>query len=145
MREDVLLQILNSPASSEIEKSEALAELSGAGLRPVRGQELGDQARQDLELDSSLNPDPRLSTRERAEAREQLTPMTQQLLNDFGDTILGGPPSNGATERLTALLARTGSDVVRQHVTLALQSITYYQEHEPQIRERLARIPARCR
>ena len=86
-----------------------------------------DQAEQDRCLELWFAPrGEKYTSRDIIEARRQFDAQTQQLLDDLTHCpYLGLPPADNAEERLKALFARTQSEIVRQRVTDALESIAW--------------------
>ena|ERR1700677_4976029 len=116
-RNELLQTIIADPNSTAAERSAAEKELN------VHGQPEISQEVQDGELESYL-----CQTNGRAgdirTLRAQLSPATQQILNDLGTILIGLIPPGGG-ERLNHLLGRTGSELVKQRILSGIRSLDY--------------------
>jgi hypothetical protein len=121
LNREVLQTIANSPSSTELERDEALAALQRMDAPEVRPQT--GPSPEDDELLSWLSPKHNALLSERIETRARLSLLSRQILDDFCDALLACPPAHGAEERMTALLDRQRSDIVRSEAQRALRHI----------------------
>lgn len=120
----VLETVANSPSSTDVERSEALAALrSMDGV----GNEVEPSPNQDVELEMWLLPDKRRTASERITMRASFSPASRQLLDDLGDSLLIPTHCDwGAViHRRKALLGRTGSEVVGRASQSALETAVF--------------------
>jgi hypothetical protein len=123
-RHDLLKALLNDPHSTSEERAAAQRELYGSSQQA--------QALQDHELESYLlvRGVPQRSS-ESLSLRQSLSPELRRLLDDmcspvFGNALAGSSVSlarPASLERLTALLDRTTSDIVKLEVASAIGAI----------------------
>ena len=117
-RTELLNSIVSDKNSTDAEKDAAQKELTGSQV---------PQDRQDAELDNYLTA--RGSSHRTFEAldkRRQLSPLSQQLLDDMClPTTLMLIPDAGTEGRLKALLEKTQSEKVRIQVLVSLRVIKW--------------------
>jgi hypothetical protein len=123
-RHDLLKALLNDPHSTSEERAAAQRELYGSSQQA--------QALQDKELESYLlvRGVPKRSS-ENLSLRQSLSSESQTLLDDvcspvFGMALTGSSASlarPSSLERLTALMDRTNSDIVKREVASAIAAI----------------------
>jgi hypothetical protein len=121
-QQSLLKQIIADPHSTQAE-----CEAAQRKLNALTGQTVS-QSLIDHELEAYWSPNPDLRCSDRLAARANYSTATQTLLADIGATILGLPSTLGAVERLTALVEKTASSVVRSYATSAVKAIAYYQQ-----------------
>jgi hypothetical protein len=105
-----------------IADSHSTPEERTAAQQEITSDEHVPQEYQDRELEKYLT---QTSPRSERLPKSSFSPSTQVILNDLGFHRLGVVPPEGAVDRLTALLARTHSAIVRDKVTSALEAIKY--------------------
>jgi hypothetical protein len=119
-RSEILRSIIDDPASTDLERAAARKEL---GECPI------SQDVQDRELDSYLSAltvsTARHRSSEHSAVRQNLSPASQQLLNDMSVTWLLVVQDAGTESRLHALLENTKSEIVKEHVLAALSTIEW--------------------
>ena len=87
----------------------------------------------------------KLSTRETSELFASFSKESQQFIDDFLFALICGPPAPNAVERLTALIARTHSAIVKPRAENALRGTLHYLEHEEEIRAAIESVPKHLR
>ena len=110
-RQSLLNNIIDDPHSTDAERQAAQKELNPQVSQNTQDAEL---ERYWSEVENRSMPE-----------RSQLSSSTQAVLEDLGRYILGLSPREGAVDRLTTLLAATGSDFVRQKVTWIWHAINH--------------------
>jgi hypothetical protein len=116
-----LLRAIKDPSSTSSEVEAAQREINTATGKTVSRNLLDD------ELESYLSPNPNLRSSDLVATRQQFSQATQTILNDLGAALLTLPPAEGAADRLTDLLAKTNSPVVRERATQALKTLSWMQ------------------
>ena len=119
---DALKLVIANPNRSEADKAVA--------RRALQDVSAVNQEKQDRDIELWFAPrGEKCTSRDVIEARKQFDPQTKELLDDLTHCpYLGLPPADGSEERLKALFARTESEIVRQRVTDALESIAWCRE-----------------
>lgn len=120
--QEMLQRIANDPHSSDVERGEALASLSRTGIQITQPT---SQDREDAELESWFAVGPRRSRDEILSAHDALSPLSKELAADI-DYGRMAVVRDGAAERLTALIARTGSERIRRVASEALANLNLY-------------------
>jgi hypothetical protein len=138
---EVLEAIADSPSSTEVERAEARSALGrmAGNATPQSGQD-----RVDHEIEQFYAPGKR-TAQEVGDLFASFAPTTRGFLNDFFNASLCGPPAPGAVERLTALIARTSSAIVRERAQQALLGTEHYLEHADEIEARINSVPPELR
>jgi hypothetical protein len=134
LNREVLEMIAKSSSSTELERAEALAAIGRMDQGKTTDAGPQSQQDQDDELLTWLTPKRDEPISERIAARSRLSPSSRRLLDDFTDALLAGEPAHGAEERMTALFARTGSEVIKHEAQRALGHIAYFRAHEKALR-----------
>jgi len=124
-RHQLLRTLIDNPNTTPAER-----EAAQRALNVSTGVQIG-QKLMDSELEQYLSPNRNLRSSDLFATRQQYSQATQQILTDIGDPLIGLVPPSGAMERLTELLSKTSSEVVKSRVRQALQDITYLSTRRP--------------